>query len=171
MGRKSTKVKINCIQCNIEFETHLSEIKKGGGKFCSRSCAIRYRNLTNNPTKNIEVREKISKNHANVSGKNNPMYGKRANLAPSYIDGRSRFKGSTYQKIMQVHNIKKICNICKTDKKIDIHHIDGNHKNNDFSNLVYLCAKCHQTLMHKKDRDNKGKFLEKREGDNYEQHL
>ena len=92
MGRKKVRVVKNCLQCEKEFEARPSEIKKSGGKFCSRSCATTYRNIHNNPTKDAKVREKISKNHADVSGRKNPMHGRRGKLAPGYIDGSNIFK-------------------------------------------------------------------------------
>lgn len=92
MGRNVTRINKHCIQCGKEFEVYLSEIKKGGGKFCSRSCATTYRNLTNNPSKNPEIRKKISENHADINGEKNPMYNRKGSLSPSYIDGRNSYK-------------------------------------------------------------------------------
>lgn len=129
-----------------------------------------YRNLTNNPSWKEEVRRKISLNHANVKGENNPMYGRRGVLSPSYIDGRKSFKGSTYQKIMQINKVEKKCAKCGSTEKMNVHHIDENHSNNDFHNLVYLCSKCHNKL-HIKNRDNKGRFLKKKGSGIYEQRL
>ena len=62
-----SKVKRTCEYCGNEFETYPCEIRKGGGKFCSRRCATTFRNIHNNPTKSAEVRNKISQNHADVS--------------------------------------------------------------------------------------------------------
>jgi 5-methylcytosine-specific restriction endonuclease McrA len=46
--------------------------------------------------------------------------------------------------------IKRGCQKCgfQEDWVLDIHHIDGNHKNNDRNNLMYLCPNCH----HRKER-------------------
>lgn len=33
--------------------------------------------------------------------------------------------------------------------QLDVDHIDGNHKNNDVSNLQTLCANCHRLKTHK----------------------
>ena len=43
-------------------------------------------------------------------------------------------------------NIIMICEICKEREATDIHHIDGNHKNNDSKNIQYLCTICHSNL-------------------------
>ncbi len=36
-----------------------------------------------------------------------------------------------------------LCEICKKEYD-DIHHIDGDHTNNEFYNLQLLCVKCHR---------------------------
>jgi len=76
---------VTCIECGRNFYVRKCYQKRGQGKFCSVSCSTKYRNKHNNPAWLPEVREKISKNHADVSGKNNPMYGRKGTLAPSYI--------------------------------------------------------------------------------------
>lgn len=159
------KVQCACMQCGKAFYTFNCEIKKGRGKFCSRSCATTYRNIHNNPTKDIEVRHKISKNHADVSGTNNPMYNRRGETAPSYIDGRNSFSGDVYRRIM-LANVKPICNLCgEADmSKLQVHHIDKNHSNNELSNLVWLCARCHNNIVHKRNRDKYGRFLSDKMG-------
>jgi 5-methylcytosine-specific restriction endonuclease McrA len=42
ISRKTVKIK--CLNCNKEFEVTQSEVNRGYGKFCSRSCAAIYRN-------------------------------------------------------------------------------------------------------------------------------
>tara|TARA_R100001530_G_scaffold64414_1_gene46274 strand:- start:95 stop:334 length:240 start_codon:yes stop_codon:yes gene_type:complete len=42
------------------------------------------------------------------------------------------------------------CEIC--DKEVcgnpDIHHIDGDRKNNSINNLILVCIKCHKIIHH-----------------------
>lgn len=38
------------------------------------------------------------------------------------------------------------CQKCGTEESLLIHHIDGNDRNNDFINLMTLCARCHCKL-------------------------
>lgn len=152
------KVERQCLWCNNPFLTYPSEIKKGGGKFCSRSCARTYRNTYDNPSKCDEVRAKISQNHADVSGEKNPMYMRRGEKAPQYIDGRNSFKGETYRKILLASGRKQECEVCKTTDKLSVHHIDGNHKNNALDNLTWVCYKCHNVVKHNYPRDERGRF-------------
>lgn len=36
------------------------------------------------------------------------------------------------------------CQFCFSKVRINIHHIDGNHDNNNTNNMICLCLKCHQ---------------------------
>lgn len=152
------KVETVCQWCGKTFLTHPCEIRKGGGKFCSRSCATTYRNTNNNPAKKDEVRAKISENHADVSGENNPMFMRRGELAPAYKDGRNSFKGEIYRKILLASGRKQECEVCKTESDLCVHHIDGNHNNNVLDNLMWVCYRCHNIIKHKHPRDERGRF-------------
>ncbi len=71
------------------------------------------------------------------------------------IDGRryySRYcstcKKSKYSKNRKLLKNSLICQICgfqaKHQAQLDVDHIDGNHENNDLSNLQIICANCHR---------------------------
>lgn len=150
----------NCGECGKTFNVYPSQIKRGGGKFCSISCATTYRNKTNNPAWRPEVRRKISENHADVSGENNPMYGRRGKDAPAYIDGRNSIKGDTWRKVALTYK-PPICEICgdkPTGRSLHVHHIDKDRTNNDLDNLQVVCVSCHNTKIHIRERDYLGRF-------------
>jgi len=44
-----------------------------------------------------------------------------------------------------------VCGLCGFDNKdaLEVHHIDGNHNNNSWSNIAVVCSNCH-TLLTKK---------------------
>ena len=150
-----------CQQCGKEFITHTCYVKRGGARFCSHSCHTKYRNIVANPSKRPEVRAKISKNHADVSGENNPMFGVKGKNAPSYIDGRKSFGGGYRGKLI-ASGVERVCSICGSKGKLDVHHLDKNHKNNELSNLVWTCRKCHNLVYHKKGRNKLGRFIQYR---------
>jgi hypothetical protein len=58
-----------------------------------------------------------------------------------YVDGKS---SRLYRNLIT----KKECFVCKSKHKLLIHHKDGNHFNNELSNLEVLCSPCH-TRIHK----------------------
>lgn len=155
------KVERVCLWCRKAFLTLPCEISRGGGKFCSRSCAASHRNTYNNPAKSEEVRAKISMHHADVSGEKNPMYMKRGTEAPSYKDGRNSFAGETYRKMLLASGRKQECEICKTKENLHVHHIDGDHRHNVLENLTWVCAKCHNLVKHPRERDENGRFVAK----------
>lgn len=165
MGRNPDKwTTTKCKQCRKEFDVYKKAIEKGKGKFCSISCSTTYRNIHNNPTKSEEVREKISKNHADFSGENNPMFGVRGENAPGYIDGRilgeDGLTGSSWRKIAK-KNKKAICEVCEKIEgweNLQVHHIDGDRENNEIENLKVVCPKCHNNFYHKKERNEDGTF-------------
>ena len=51
--------------------------------------------------------------------------------------------------MVALFNYRCECAICGWDKAVcDVHHIDGNSKNNKIENLVFLCPNCHRDLEH-----------------------
>lgn len=148
-----------CLQCGKTFKTHACQVKRGGGKFCCTSCGIRYRDLHDNPSRRPEVKAKIAEHHADVSGVNNPMYGKRGSDAPGYIDGRNSFKGHTYRRIMLASGTIPKCAFCGKTGHLHVHHRDGDRSNNAAHNLVWVCVKCHNTRAHAYMRNEKGQFI------------
>jgi hypothetical protein len=53
-------------------------------------------------------------------------------------------------------NNKKRCGFCGhigVPASLEIHHIDGNHENNNPDNLLVLCVNCHREAHHKQKRN------------------
>lgn len=145
-----------CEWCGKEFLSYPSAHRR----FCSRSCATKKQNARlGNPAKRADVRAKISAHHADISGKNNPMYGKRGKDAPSYIDGRSSFEVVTYIGVLLASGRERKCELCGSSEKVHVHHKDGNHKNNNLSNLMFVCPRCHNLKCHKYFRDKRGRYV------------
>jgi hypothetical protein len=149
-----------CLHCGKVFEVRRCYAKRGQGKFCSTSCGTSYRNAHNNPAKDPAVRQKISQNHADVSGINNPMYGRRGSEAPSWKDGRNAIPGDIWRRVALV-NKPHVCEICGAEEKgrrLQVHHIDKNHDNNDLDNLQVVCVRCHNVMLHQHKRGKDGRF-------------
>lgn len=73
---------------------------------------------------------------------NNPMY------SPQTVEKMTQTNtkhGLHSKKLREFLVIYPICEICG-GKSEDIHHIDKNRKNNDWSNLMALCHSCHSKL-------------------------
>lgn len=62
--------------------------------------------------------------------------------------------GCTNCKYHARKNRKDYCEKCGGTEKLELDHIDGNRSNNNITNLMTLCSKCHwvKTLEHKEGR-------------------
>lgn len=41
---------------------------------------------------------------------------------------------------------KEICEVCKQEKNVQVHHLNENREDNEINNLVSLCVNCHQQI-------------------------
>lgn len=57
-------------------------------------------------------------------------------------EGNPRFNNGWRQYRTKFPEIKS-CQDCGDTKHLELHHIDGNHRNNADSNLVKVCRRCH----------------------------
>jgi hypothetical protein len=52
-----------------------------------------------------------------------------------------------HERLRKNHPRKDRCercgNLAGSTRRLDLHHIDGNYKNNDASNLMTFCVRCH----------------------------
>lgn len=73
--------------------------------------------------------QRFPERHAQrMVGKNNP----------AYSNG-----GSHHYVHRELSKVKPIqCDWCKTTRKVQVHHINHNRKNNDLSNITWLCQTC-----------------------------
>ena len=160
MGKKIKRI---CKQCGKEFKVWPYIAKRGGGKFCSISCGTTYRNLHDNPNPyyNPNRKKQEKETRPNMKGKNNPMYGVRliGKKNPSYIDGRSKY--GEYYRMVAFENKECKCEVCGKEgkpKDFHVHHKNKNRKNNKLQNLIIACPSCHRKTLHKRERDELGRF-------------
>ena len=60
---------------------------------------------------------------------------------------------TTARKINELILHKEVCELCGSDRNLDIHHIDGNWQNNNLDNLMCLCRSCHTKYERNKDKE------------------
>lgn len=122
---------IICIQCNKEFQT---ESKRKDKRLCD-IC------LKQNKIKQVMIARK--KRYPNIEigvGSGNSSVNKNRKLTIN-----------SYRKAK-----KSYCELCNSNNNLCVHHIDGNRNNNELSNLLTVCKKCHQA--HHVTRDEFGRF-------------
>lgn len=59
---------------------------------------------------------------------------------------------TTARKINELILHKQKCELCESKINLDIHHIDGDWKNNNLDNLICLCRSCHTKLEKNKNK-------------------
>jgi hypothetical protein len=171
---------MKCKYCSEEFESNSilrnhyrwshNRIKKVNCKFCKREldpCHLKRheRSCDENPDSGNKCLEcgskiKISRKFCDnsCSAKFNNKAGKTGyHLAwlrkehPHYNHER----GFHYRTIC-FKKWDKVCAICGWNISLEIHHIDGNHENNNEENLIPLCPNHHvmcKMIVHKKEMD------------------
>ena len=126
----------NCLHCGNDFYIKPSAVKRGRGKYCSKSCDNESRKIS-------------------FSGEGNNQFGKHwmsGKDNPNWRGGKDTFNGHTWDFVQIAKMIRQRddhkCQMCgcpqeEEEKELAVHHIDENKKNNDFNNLITLCNSCH----------------------------
>jgi hypothetical protein len=151
---------MKCENCNQEYNGVY-----GSGRFCTAKCARSFSTKKNRE----EINKKVSKSLLGREGHNKgKKFGKiskeRSKNISNSLKKAAREKKEKNQKELpftewskawqrdfifnEVGNRCEKCGYDIIDKKLgrgpfEIHHIDGNPKNNERENLQVLCANCH----------------------------
>jgi len=139
-----------------ETRRRLSESHKGYRMSASQKEKIS--NSNKGKKKSEETRRKIRENHSRYwLGKKQPkeMVEKRILKGESHYNWQGGISFEPYglefnkdlKEVIRNRDRRK-CQICEkteleSNRKLDVHHIDYNKKNNDPKNLISLCQKCH----------------------------
>jgi len=172
----------NCLCCNKQFKTYSCEIKKGGGKFCSKKCSVidktgKPRKPHSEETKKKiriarakqittpETREKMRQSHIGIhKGSKNP-YWKGGQFKDKkgyvYILKHEHPRVNKYGYILRSHLVmEKILGRYLTFKEI-VHHINEIRDDDRPENLkLFANSSEHQKFHHPKGKNFKQqKFL------------
>ena len=127
---------------------------------------VRLKMLVDNPVRRLEVRVKISKakkgkpwnGKHSVDGLKRMSEAKKGINNPMYKDGNGKepygpdFTEKLKKHIMFRDNYKCQSPFCNgRSKKLDVHHIDSNKKNNNKRNLITVCRSCNVRAALKDD--------------------
>lgn len=164
--KEQTKRKLkNCIVCGKELE-------KSQVKFCSHSCSAKYNN-TKRKKKILYCKycgkelEKNQKEYCSITCKNNAYYTKYIedwkNGNENGLKGEYGISKYIRRYLFEKNDCK--CEVCGwgeknefTDKiPLEVHHKDGNYKNNKEENLQLLCPNCHSLTETYKSHNKSGR--------------
>jgi hypothetical protein len=111
-------------------------------KHCGKSVEKAASEVKRSKTGNVYCSRSCS------AASNNKLFKKWENH-PSYKNGESRYRTFKFNSVEFPE-----CEICGFDNKValDVHHKDGNRKNNSLDNLQILCCNCH-AIEHRINRD------------------
>lgn len=124
------RIFINKILSNYLGENIVKKLKKWHRLILSES-----RKGENNPAKRLSSRIKI---RLSKLGKKRPY------LSDRYKgEGNPHYKNGIITGKRVLLETKKVCEKCRGNKNLNVHHKDGNRKNNNLSNLLLLCKSCH----------------------------
>jgi len=133
-----------CLTCGQEIVVPSHEIKRGGGKYCSKSCRAK------------QSKTLFKKGHKpfKVKGAENGRWNEGSSLLPYTTDWIDDLKESIRKRDEYTC---KICGIHQDEldsgrmKKLHVHHIDYNKENSNPNNLVALCPSCHMKTNGNRD--------------------
>ena len=143
----------NCRKCDKEFVP-----KKGTINYCSISCrnSRSFSDQTKEKKSCITKRKWLDGTYSLVDWEN--VNNDVEKISKSLDVGEKKsydriFNGEklhiqTLRKLL-IGDVDSCCELCNTSEwlgspiTLEIHHIDGNNKNNELSNLQILCPNCH----------------------------
>lgn len=138
-------VEIRCIVCGKIFKCPIIHKRR---KTCSTKCYDKYRG-----SRIVGQCEWCGQDvHGRQFGKKKEIY-----FCSKQCSGKHKrwnTEPETYQKKKIWNNIKNNkeieCELCHLDDidVLTVHHMDGDRKNNDLSNLQLLCYNCHFKIHH-----------------------
>lgn len=153
------KDNVVCAHCGKPFHLKDSHLKNGGqrmGHFCSRTCLNEYRKVwfrgENNHQFGLKGELNSSYKGAELPSKNNNVVDIFV-YEPERVDANKRGRVSKHRLIVE-HNWERFnpdAFIAVNGQHIlkrgySVHHIDGDHNNNDLSNLAVLTRGEHTRL-------------------------
>ena len=153
----------SCKICEKKFYARPSFLKMGWAKFCSKKCqylGFRTGKKFNCDFCGKQLYRALSKLNHSKSGKYFCGKSCQTQWRNRHFIGElhRNWKGgaSTYRDILERIASPKLCLCCKEKdvRVLAVHHVDGNHGNNDVNNLVWLCHNCHQ-LVHRDSVERK----------------
>ena len=125
-------------------EEHRNKIRISNKKIIDKKGVFKKGQVPWNKNKNwdIETRQKMSKSHIGIQlGEKNPSW----QNGKSFLPYSPEFNKEKKQQVLERDNYTCQCPECliENPKKLHIHHIDYDKKNNNPENLITLCNSCH----------------------------
>lgn len=162
-GRKRTGIEAKCLTCGLAFGTRVDQPQK----YCSRQCRDEARTnreeLVCDCCSKKFFRKKSGLKYSRsgfrfcsleCKNKSQRIGGITEIMPPHYGTSTADRDPRIYRRIFKsewgADNLNCMrCGYSEFECGIDIHHLDGDSRNNEKSNLVSLCSPCHRALHFK----------------------
>lgn len=135
-----------CEECKCLFDAKDAEVKRGNGRFCSISCGAKMRNRTM-----LRKSGKVTLICAGC-GKNYTIKACRVNVTKfcSRIckDNNQITTGEWRAREQAFKTLPNRCAHCAETNDLVLHHINGDHFDNNPSNWRIVCRSCHVKVEH-----------------------
>jgi hypothetical protein len=151
---------VECRICSKKFYGKPYFLKIGQAKYCYQKC-MRVGSRTGKIVNCHSCGKEVYKTQKALRGSKSKTYfctkscqTKWRNsvfIGPKHANWKSgRY---SYKSVMLRNKVPKICKICKNKdgRVLAVHHLDKNKKNNNLSNLIWLCHNCHFLVHHDKE--------------------
>ena len=116
-SKKNSKIEIECGYCKKKFKIYKSRL--GRNKSGLHFCSKGCKDLAQRIDSGVE------------------------GIHPSHYCGHSGYRKRALNKYGRVC---EVCGYNGIEEILEVHHIDGNRRNGDLSNLIVLCPICHKIL-------------------------
>lgn len=157
----NTRVKLKCKQCGISYK--VKKYRKDVSDYCSRNChnvSMESREITYCIVCKKEIAYKKSRIKYGIPntcskkcmGLLRSQVIKKTTGQPYLVMHRTGVNHPCYKNGISLYTkyaIKHkddLCHLCKSPKKIHVHHIDGNRNNNTKYNWIPICRSCHTRI-------------------------
>ncbi len=153
-----------CEECDCQFETKPSIIKRGNGKFCSKQCFTNssikgeFKNCLICNEKSWKTLSQIKKSKSqtffcskacSISFRNISQCSEKH---PNWKNGKASYRKRAIKKYgLKCSNENCIMKIDIPEIMYDVDHIDCDRENNKIENLQILCVWCHALKTRKVD--------------------
>ncbi len=154
-----------CKQCNKPFAVKESELRRGGGIFCSRLCSCNFIHTLHSPKPHNQNCNQCGTSfyrHPNRVLRNSQSglvfcTRKCKDLAQRIENNHLSMRPLHYGDVSKDYraiafrHYQHECNLCGYKKFVnvlEVHHVDNDHSNNCLDNLKLVCPTCHAEIHH-----------------------
>lgn len=148
---------VKCETCGKEFYVDPARVnrRRAQVRFCSIACrSVAYRGGGNPFYGKKHSEDFISRQKERFKGRHNEG---RPPKRFRFVNGETVQFSMDFNRLSSIKHKITSCEKCGFDDRrtLVLHHVDGNHKNNESNNLIILCPNCH-ALAHLQLLDGKG---------------